>query len=417
MTTNTNAELAAVSSTDLTTLPPAARAAVALKSEQTRKDLAALVANSAGIVEVLNGDAREQAHRIGMTLKGARVTIEKAGKAAREDATAFSKAVIAEEKALIALVEPEEARVLKLRDEWDAKIEAEKQAKIAAERARVEAIQGRIEAMRNAPLGVVGKSPAEILSARDAVRDTIIDDSFAEFKDRAMTVRSEAFNALEATHQQAVEAEAAALAAEEARKAEAARIEAERAELARLRAEQAERERLAKVESDRIAAEQAAEAKRLADLAAAQEAELQRQRDAEAARARAEQEERDRVAADVKRQLDEQQAAIAAERAAFAREQEEARARAEAAAQLERDHADALGMNVEFDALREAECARQPQPESTSIGDALIEGGTSEGPDDNEIIALVCEVYGMHRSAAIDRLAAIDFNAAREFQS
>jgi hypothetical protein len=309
--------------------------------------------------------------------------------------------------------------VLKLRDEWDAKIEAEKQAKIAAERARVEAIQGRIEAIRSAPLGAVGKSPAEILSARDAVRDTIIDDSFAEFKDRAMTVRSEAFNALEATHQQAVEAKAAALAAEEARKAEAARIEAERAELARLRAEQAERERLAKIESDRIAVEQAAEAKRLADLAAAQEAEARCAREAVEAELRAEREriavEQAAAAADLKAAQDR----LATEQAVY-----------EARMQLERDHADALGMNVELNARREAERARLqaladqaaadarlPAPESVNVHDLPIDFGANEGPDDNEIIALVCEVYGMHRSAAIDRLAAIDFNAAREFQS
>jgi hypothetical protein len=431
MTTTTTAELAALSGTDLTTLPPAARAAVALKSEQTRKDLALLVEQSAGITAVLNADGREQAHRVAMTLKGARVTIEKTGKEVRDDATKFSKAVIAEEKDLIAIIEPEEVRILALRDAWDARIAAEKAAKIAAERARVEVIQGRIEAIRRAPLAVAGESSTAILVTLELVRDAIIDDSFEELKDQAMAARSEAFNALEAAHARAVEAEVAARAAEDARKAEAARIEAERAELARLRAEAAERERLAKADADRVAAEQAEVARQLAE----QQAELQRQREAESARARAEQEERDRAAADAQRRLAEQAAELAEQRAAFARQQLEAAERAQAAAQVERDHAEGLPMNAQFDADREAERVRLQEladqaaadareradderatglPAGALGADALAD--VDEGPDDNEIIMLVCEVYGMTFAAAVDRLAAIDFDAVRKAQ-
>lgn len=425
MTTTTTAELAAVSGTDLTTLPPAARAAVALRSEQTRKDLALLVEQSTSITAVLNADGREQAHRVAMTLKGARVTIEKTGKEARDDATKFSKAVIAEEKDLIAIIEPEEARILALRDAWDAQVAAEKAAKIAAERGRVEAIERRIDTLRGAPLLVAGKSSATIQVALEAMRATIIDDSFAEFSDRAAAVRAEALAALESAHTAAVEAEAAARAAEDARKAEVARIEAERAELAQLRAAAAETARLAKIESDRIAAEQAAEARRLGALAAEQEAEIHRLREAEVARQQAEQVERDRVAAETKRQLDAQQAAIAAARAQLAREQEEARQRAEAAAQLEHNHVEGLLLNAQFDADRAAERVRLqeladqhlvdslPLPESLTEQDALIDAGAAAGPDDDEIIALVCEVYGFSRNAAIARLEAIDFAAAR----
>lgn len=50
-------------------------------------------------------------------LKKARVQIEKTGKALREDANAFAKAVIAKEKELIAIIAPEEDRLEALEDE------------------------------------------------------------------------------------------------------------------------------------------------------------------------------------------------------------------------------------------------------------------------------------------------------------
>ena len=103
-----------------TELTVTARAALALSSEQTRKDLKELVAKSANIKEVKNTAGREEAHSYAMALVKARTTITKTGKAAREDAAAFQKAVIAEEKALIAITEGEETRLLALRDGWDA---------------------------------------------------------------------------------------------------------------------------------------------------------------------------------------------------------------------------------------------------------------------------------------------------------
>ena len=84
------------------------RAAVALSTAAHEIKLRELVKSSADIVAVIDAPGREQAHRIGMNLKGARVAIEKVGKTAREDATAFSKAIIAEEKRLIAISEPED---------------------------------------------------------------------------------------------------------------------------------------------------------------------------------------------------------------------------------------------------------------------------------------------------------------------
>ena len=71
-------------------------------------------------------------------------------KAARDDATRFSKAVIAEEARLIAIIQPEESRLKVLRDEWDAKEAREKAAKAEAERLRVLEISQRIALFKQA---------------------------------------------------------------------------------------------------------------------------------------------------------------------------------------------------------------------------------------------------------------------------
>ena len=70
------------------------------------------------------------------------------GKEARDDATKVSKAIIAEQNRLVAIIEPEEQRLQALRDAWDTEQEKIKEAAAAAERYRVEQIIGRIEAIK-----------------------------------------------------------------------------------------------------------------------------------------------------------------------------------------------------------------------------------------------------------------------------
>lgn len=416
----------AVTKEESTALTLPQRAAVALKSEKTEAELRELVKSSADIVAVIDPAGREQAHRIAMNLKKARVAIEQTGKAAREDATAFSKAVIAEEKRLVSILTPEEERVFGLRDAYDAQLEAERQAKIAAERARIEAIKKDIAEIHDVAIGVVGKSSQVIEAALSHVENIeATEGRFAEFAPDAQRVLAETVNKLMEMHQKAVEAENAAAEAKRIQLAEEARIAAEREELARLRAEQAERERKAKEEADRIAAQQAAEAKRLADLAAAQEAEAARVR----AQAEAEEAERQRVAADVKRQLEDQQARIAADRAALEREQAEAAERAAMAQRVEADHAEALILDAAFDAeraeartlavlgehQRQMECHDgTTQVPSLTAALAKLQPPVESGPTDAEIIELVSEVFDLPRAEAIDRLASINFAAARE---
>lgn len=331
MNTTTQAERNAL------TLPE--RAAVALGSSKTEVDLRELVKKSADIVAVSNMAGRDQAHRIGMDLKTARVLIEKTAKTAREDATAFSKAVIAEERRLIEIITPEEDRVIALRDAWDAQVENERQAKIAAEAERMRKIASCIEGIRERETDVIRicKTAAHTQAEIDALEKLqVTEATFQERFAEAVALKATVLESMRTILAGRVAAEAAEAQRKIEAEAEAARIVAERAELEALRAAAAEQARLAKIEADRVAAEQAAEAKRLAEQAAAQLAEARRQQEEAAAAARAEQDARDRVAAQVKAQLEQQAAQLAADRKALEDERAaDARAKAEAAAALD----------------------------------------------------------------------------------
>lgn len=331
MNTTTKAEQTAL------TLPK--RAAVALGESANEAKLRALAAQSAGIITVTNTDGRDEAHRAAMVLRTTRTNITNTGKAAREDATAFSKAVIAKEKELIAIIEPEEVRILALRDAFDEMVAAEKAARIAAERARVDAIQKAVQALRDMPLQAVGKTSAEISAIISGMVGAEPGESFEEFLDEAKLARLEALDKLAAaeTAQRAVEIEAegrrqaearAAAEAEEARLAEAARVAAEKVELARQRAE-----------NERIAADQAAEAKRLAEAAAAQAAAAKAAQKAADDAAAAERAKQAQAAAETQAKLDAQAASLAEQQRKLAEQQAAADAR-DAAAQAAREQAE-----------------------------------------------------------------------------
>ena len=276
--------------TETTALTVQVRAAVALGSSKAEVELVELAGKSKSITAITNNDGRHECHTAAMTVKEARINIEKAGKSAREDATAFSKAVISEEARLVALIKPEETRLIDLRDKWDAQVKAKKEAAEAAERQRVEAIKARI-----AEFGAM-VADAAMLEAHGSEQElevalaVEIDDSFGEFYDEAMTVKAAAVAKLREM-----------VAVKTAAEAVAARIKAEQeAEATRLAAE---RERMAaeRAEMDRIAAEnRAAEAKRQAEERArldAERAELDRQRkEIEAAQANSRREAREAAA-------------------------------------------------------------------------------------------------------------------------
>ena len=408
----------ATPATTALTLPQ--RAAVALGAVDYEEKIKEQVAASTDITAVIDPAGREQAHRIGMNLLKLRTGIKAVGEAARKDATDFSKAVIAKEKDLIALITPEENRVFELRDAYDTKVEAEKQAAIAKERERITAIQADIAAIHDAPLELVGKSAADIQAAAATVTAIVVDkERFAEFEKDAAKVVAEVSAKLASLH-------AAAVANEE----EAARIAAERAELTQLREAAAEARRIAQVEAERISAERQAEDDRRAALVAEQEAEALRQREAHAAelkkQADAQAEQNRLEQAEIARQrqelLDMQTAAAEAARLAQVdadRLANEA-VQAEQAAQLAVARAAEQAAQVAAPApsapigIRRAPAAIAPAPSRPAPAPDLLDAAADDlYPSDSDILDVLFDQFGLTAAEAIDRLTKFDFAAAR----
>ena len=338
------------------------RATAVLKFDETKAALLPLVEASARIVNITNGAGYAEAQSARMKLKNTRVEIEKRGKAAREDATAFSKAVIAKEKELIGVIAPEEDRLQTLQDTWDAAIALEKAAKAEAERLRVFAISQGIDAIRSIPLRAVGATSQRIAELIDEASAPYTFDP-QEFADAAASAKAEAVKvlsvALESTQADELRRDQERLE----REAEAARVAAERAELARLRAEQEKRdaEERAKIAAEREAARKAQEE---ADRKAAAE----REAIAAAERAKQAEELRQQRAAEDKARA-ERQAKEDAERA------ERERVAAEAA---ERQRIEAERIQREREHLEQAKAeqeriARQREIDSATLYDAAIE--------------------------------------------
>ena len=93
------------------------RAAIALQSETAAAHLIAPRRQHEGYWPRRPiAPGRDQCHAAAMAALKARTAVVNAAKSARADATAFSRAVIAEEARLVALIEPEEIRLKALRD-------------------------------------------------------------------------------------------------------------------------------------------------------------------------------------------------------------------------------------------------------------------------------------------------------------
>ena len=275
-----------------TALTVTARAALALSSDQTRKDLQELVKKSANIREVKNVAGRDECHSAAMALVRARTTITKTGKAAREDAAAFAKAVIAAEKELISITEGEEARLLSLRDEWDNARAAEKAEAERIERARIEQIHLRIADIREAGnLALQCRTSDAVESLIEKMTGQQLDgfDEFAEEAERARETTLARMKEIAAA-KLAEEQERARIKAEQ--EAEAVRLAAERAELERQRKEAAERDRIAA----QVRAEHEAKAKAAREAAEAAASAL---RKSDRQRMQAERDELDRINAEI----------------------------------------------------------------------------------------------------------------------
>lgn len=355
-----------MSAEQTTAVTIAQRATLALGLSDIEKTLAELASKSTSITAITNKDGYEQCKASRIALKNQRVEIEKRGKQAREDAQAFSKAVIAEEKRLIGIIEPEESRLQALQGAYDAAIEAEKEAKVKAEIARVAAIDARIETIRNWPAQYSGK-PSSLVEQQVRVANGYVIDAFFEEK-------AEIAQAALDTARLAL---AGILAERKTHEAEQERIKAERAELEALRAAQAKRD----AEERARIAEEERQAKAARDAEAAkQAAELKQQREEQAALALAE---RLRIAdeeAAAKAVRDAEAKKLAAERAEFERQQAEARK-----------------------AKEEEDRVKREQARLASV----------QKPSDDEILGVLAKHYSVPVAKAAEWILAIDFSQVK----
>lgn len=279
-----------------TALTVSQRAAMALGAADHEVKLIALARSSAGIVGITNSAGYQECHAARMALKNTRLEITKRGKGAREDATAYSKAIIAEEGRLIGIIEPEEQRLQKIQDAHDARVAAEKAAKEAAEKARKAAHEARITALRDYVLSAAECKASACVDALISRLQLDPLEGYEEYAKEAIQVRDTVFEKLTA-------ASIRLKAAEDER----ARIQAEQAEITRQQA-------IRQAELDRVAAEQAAAAKLAAEAKARQ--------DAADAEARRQQAVLDKAASD---KLEAERKALADERAELDRQKAEAR--------------------------------------------------------------------------------------------
>ena len=370
-----------MTTTQLATLPPVERAIAALSFETVRAEVSKLATQYADITAISNKAGRDQAHAAAMTLKNRRVEIQRRAKEVREDAVAFQKAVIAKGDELAALIEPEEQRLLKLRDAWDAEQERIKREAAEAEQRRKQGHEAKIADIRSVVVDSSGKSALclqHIISGLDM--EDVSEASFEEYAPVASRAKAETLDKL-----RAMKAEAEAREAEQARikaeqEAEAKRLAAEREELARLRAE-AEARR--KEEEAKAAEARAAEAARLA----AERAEIAKQREEQEAKARAERAELERQAAELRAQQEavrKQQEAAAAE----AKRLEDERIAAERRAAEEKERA-----------ARE-EAARVEAKRQAKEREAQRISRENSPPSADDVVALVAKHYDVSEPAA-----------------
>jgi chromosome segregation ATPase len=241
-----------------TSLTPLERANAVLKSSDIELHFQSMANEAKEISTITNKDGYEQCHATRMKLREERVELNKKAKAARDDANAFSKAVIAEEKRLITIIEPEEERLQGLQTVWDAEVKRKKEEKARIEAERVRNITQKIDSIRLTPYNANNSIASAIVIQLiiDRVEKEKPDSSFEEFESDAIKVWEECLKALDELHARRVreEEEAAAL------KIEQERVKAETEALAKERAEHdAKVEQARKQEAARMAALEKAE--------------------------------------------------------------------------------------------------------------------------------------------------------------
>jgi len=170
------------------------RAARALKvTEKREHELRALAESSKDIVAITNADGREQVHAMCMVLRNTRLDISSDADSVREDAKQFNRSVLAFEKQLIGITQPEEDRLRKLRDDWDAECQRIKDEQIAAEQKRVADLRQRVANLRGvvALVASFNCTSAEILEQIAGIERVQIDESFEELQISAVSAKED----------------------------------------------------------------------------------------------------------------------------------------------------------------------------------------------------------------------------------
>lgn len=265
-------------------------------------------------------------------IRAPRYAAQNAAEAAKKPLTALSKAIGARKDEICARILAVETPIDEQIKAEEQRKEVEKAAREQAEREAAAAVQARIDNIRLfavIPAGVKAAGIQVGIENLTAVEVTL--EAYGERSGEAAQAKAQTLARMEEMHAAAV-----------AHEAELARVEAERIELARLRAEA---EAAAKIERERVAAQQKAEAERLAAERAAFEAEQAAAR-AEAKKRddadRARRDEEDRLAREARAAEDKRIAEARAELEAQQRAVREAEeARAAAARKAEQDAADA----------------------------------------------------------------------------
>lgn len=344
------------------------------------------------VYEITTPKGLEAAKKDRRELVTLRTSLENKRKEIKAPALAHCALIDAEAKRITGEIEALEDPIDKQIKAEEARRDAEKQAKIQAEQARVASINARINGFQTLCVSAATMTSAEIQATLAKFEAEPVEvDVYEEYLALAQQKKAEAVAHLYRL-----------VDAVKTREAEAAEREREQQELAELRA--AEQRRKAEEEARRQADEkaaaerQAAEARAAAERRAKEEAEAKARREAEereiAAR-RAQQEAEDRARREA---IEAEEQRLAAARAELERREREQR---EAEAARERAERERL------EALARAEQARQRE-EARREELAIM----ANAPEDEEIIAVLMEHFSVDRRHVVAWLQALDFSMA-----
>ena len=310
---------------------------------KTEAALSALREQFGGVTyDVDSADGMKEAKEARAEVRNYRTSLEKMRKDLKAPALERSRLIDAEAKRitaeLVAIETPIDSQIKR----EEARKETERQEKIEAETRRVEGIQDRIAGIREHAtiafqIGITTKNIEQSIADIETID---IDDSFAEFRDRAEDAKVATLAKLREVLAAAVE-----------REAEDARIQAEREELEQLRRDAEKREAAAQARREK---KEATARKKREDEEQKQRVELEAQRKKQA----------------------EEQARIDEERAALEKEQREA-------------------------AEEQAAAERVGRERQAAIEAAAKKSKKSKYPGDGEIINVLAKHFGVPTDVAI----------------